>query len=305
MKKLLSLLILAFFAVSAFAKGGDLLSKTKFEVSATPFWERISENGMLKSEFKHVEKLDFFEITYESDGLTVKGFAVEPKAKGKFPVVVYNRGGNRDFGKVNAAQLIIVTAKLASEGFVILASNYRGTDGTKGQDEFGGAEVDDVLTLAKTAKFIKKANAKKIGLFGWSRGSMMTYLALKGSNSFKTAVVVNGMTDLFEWAKERDGIEKEVYEECIPNYKIERERALKERSAIFWADRLSKKSSLLIITGSQDELVNPEHSRRMAKELKKIKYDFEFKEFQTDHQFNGKDDEINRELIDWFSRKLK
>jgi hypothetical protein len=38
--------------------------------------------------------------------------------------------------------------------------------------------------------------------------------------------------------------------------------------------------------------------------LTDINYDFELKEFETDHKFSGKKDELNELLIYWFKEKL-
>jgi acetyl esterase/lipase len=47
-------------------------------------------------------------IQYSSDGLKVVGFLVRPRENGaaKYPVIVYNRGGFRDIGKIDSWNLI-------------------------------------------------------------------------------------------------------------------------------------------------------------------------------------------------------
>ncbi len=84
-------------------------------------------------------------------------------------------------------------------------------------DEFGGAEINEVLNLTETIKEIEKADSNCIGMFGWSRGGMMTYLALSKSDKIKTAIIGNGVSDLFETAKSRPRMETNVFAECIPN----------------------------------------------------------------------------------------
>ena len=54
------------------------------------------------------------------------------------------------------------------------------------------------------------------------------------------------------------------------------------------ADELNKKSSLLILCGSNDERVNPEQADKIASKLKAIDYTFELKKFETDHYFSDK-----------------
>ncbi|MBU2949743.1 prolyl oligopeptidase family serine peptidase [Tamlana agarivorans] len=280
-------------------QNGKLLSKKLVDISKTPIWNRISENDKLQPDFDHLNKLNFYNINYLSDDLKVQGLLVEPKEEGKYPVVIFNRGGNRDFGKLTIATLIFYTSKLAAQGYVVIGSNYRKNDA------FGGAEINDVLYLTETIKAIESADPSRIGMYGWSRGVVMTYLALQKSNEIKTAIVGNGPCDLFELAKFRPELETKVFAECIPNYWKNREIELKKRSAIFWADELDLNSSLLILSGQYDKRVNPEQADRMAGKLKSVGYDFKLMKFDTDHYFSDKKPELNTLIIDCFNNRLK
>lgn len=291
----ISLLLFNFGA----AQNGKLLSKKALDIAQTPVWNKISNNGVLVSDYRHLDSLDFFLITYESDGLVVSGMLAEPKKAGKYPVVIFNRGGNRDFSQLTAAAMIAYTSKLATEGYVAIASNYRKND------EFGGAELNDVLYLLETVKEVEKADPDAVGMFGWSRGGMMAYLVLRKSDRIKTAIVGNGPADLFQTIAERPEMESQVIAECIPEYWKNKDSELERRSAICWADELCKSSSLLILCGTNDENVNPAQARAMAQKLKEIKYDCEFKEVETDHFFSGKKKELETLVIDWFGKKLK
>lgn len=294
------ILIFLFFSISfGFTQNQKLLSKKLVDISKTPIWNKISQNNELKTNFKHLKKLNFYFITYQSDNSKVKGLLIEPKNQGKYPVVIFNRGGNRHFGKLTLATMIIYTSKLAEQGYVIIGSNYRK------KDEFGGAEINDVLNLTKIIKDIKKADSDCIGMFGWSRGGIMTYLALQKSDKIKTAVVGNGPTDLFGLISDRPEMESKVIAECVPNYSENKESELKKRSVIYWADELDKNSSLLILCGNNDKRVNPEQADRIAEKLIKIKYDFELKKFDTDHYFSEYKSELNEIIIEWFDKRLK
>jgi dipeptidyl aminopeptidase/acylaminoacyl peptidase len=251
MTKLIISTFLLFCSGLVFSQNGIILSKTLVDLPTTPIWERISENDTLKRNFQHLNNLDFFFITYQSDSLVVKGILVEPKKFGKYPVVIFNRGGNRDFAQLNISTLIKYTSKLANQGYIIIGSNYRE------KDEFGGAELNDVLNLTETAKYIEKADPNCIGMFGWSRGGIMTYLSLKESNKIKTAIVGNGITDLFDQIKDRPKMETGVIAKCVPNYWENKDVELKKRSAIYWTDKMNRNSSLLILTGTEDKRANP------------------------------------------------
>lgn len=299
MNRILTSIIFSLFLSFGFAQNGKLISKKLVDISKTPIWNRISQDNELKPNFEHLKKLEFYFITYESDGLKVKGLLVEPKKDGKYPVVIFNRGGNRDFGKLTVASLIMYTSKLAEQGYVIIGSNYRE------KDEFGGAEINDVLNLTETVKDIEKADSNCIGMFGWSRGGMMTYLSLQKSDKIKTAIVGNGASDLFDTTKFRPKMETNVFAECIPDYWNNKESELKKRSVIYWADELDKNSSLLILCGTNDKRVNPEQADKIANKLNEIKYDYELKKLETDHFFSEYRTELNEIVIEWFDKRLK
>lgn len=296
---MLWLCILPFiFGLNAVAQDGKLLSKDDVDLSKTPIWDRISQDKELHSDFEYLKDLNFYLITYESDGLTVRGILVEPKGDGNYPVVIFNRGGNRDFGSLTIGTMVLYASRLAASGYVVIGSNYRDAD------EFGGKDVNDVLNLTSTIKELEKADTNRVGLFGWSRGGMMTYIALKKSDKFKTAVVGNGPTDLFETIEHRPNMETAVFAECIPNYWQDKQRLLERRSAFFWPDQLCGKSSLLILCGSRDQRVNPEQARKLAKRLQNNGYHFELKEFDTDHYFSDYKEELNKTVIEWFDVHL-
>ncbi|WP_300025866.1 prolyl oligopeptidase family serine peptidase [uncultured Maribacter sp.] len=282
-----------------FAQNGKLISKEVIDITNTPVWNRVSENNALKPDFIHLEKLDFFSITYQSDSLKIQGILVEPKIEGVYPVIIFNRGGNRDFAPLNLSTIINYTSKLAKQGYVIIGSNYRE------KDEFGGKELNDVLNLTETVKEIEKADANCIGMFGWSRGGIMTYLSLKESYKIKTAIVGNGVTDLFQLIKDRPKMETAVLAECIPNYYQNKEVELQKRSAIFWPQKLNKHSSLLIISGKNDKRANQDSTTKFADKLSDLNYDFEYQEFITDHFFSNKRKELDYLVISWFNKRLK
>jgi dipeptidyl aminopeptidase/acylaminoacyl peptidase len=299
MNRLLFLIVFLFFLSFGFAQNGKLISKKVIDIADTPVWNRISENDILKPDYIHLEKLDFFSITYQSDSLIIRGIVLEPKKEGVYPVVIFNRGGNRDFAPLNLSTIINYASKLAEQGYVIIGSNYRE------KDEFGGKELNDVLNLTETVKKIEKADPNCIGMFGWSRGGITTYLSLKESDKIKTAIVGNGVTDLFQLIEDRPKMETSVLAECIPDYWQNKEKELKKRSAIYWPEKLSEHSSLLIISGKNDKRANQDSTTKFVEKLSELKYDYEYQEFITDHFFSNKREELDELVISWFDKRLK
>jgi dipeptidyl aminopeptidase/acylaminoacyl peptidase len=66
------------------------------------------------------------------------------------PAILYNRGGTGDFSLID--DLVRVEFYLlAKEGYIVLATEYRSTGDKGRRDEWGGADVHDVLNLATVA----------------------------------------------------------------------------------------------------------------------------------------------------------
>ena len=63
---------------------------------------RIVESRSVNVKSEWSDKIESYKIKYLSDSLLVVGFIVKPKTGGsKFPAIIFNRGGNREYGKIN------------------------------------------------------------------------------------------------------------------------------------------------------------------------------------------------------------
>lgn len=299
MNYLLICTLLFGWAFISHGQNGRLVSNAPLELEKTDAWDIIAKNDSLLPNYAYAQNLQYSEIVYQSDSLNINGLLIAPKAKGNYPVIIFNRGGNRDYGALSLKMLLALTGPLANEGYIILASNYRT------EDEFGGNDIHDVLHLIDVAAHIENADTARIGMFGWSRGGMMTYLALKKSKRIQTAVIGNGPSDLFATIQERPEMELGVLAQCVPNYWANKDAELMKRSAIFWADSLNKESSLLLLCGRLDAQVDHQQSIRMADKLAAIDYEHVLKIYETDHSFRDKRNELNAELSHWFKKHLK
>ena len=244
-------------------------------------------------------------ITYLSDGLKVKGYLAAPKEGKKLPCVIYNRGGSRSFGTLNDEEAVYLLGRIATWGYVVAASQYRGNAGGEGKEEFGGADVHDVLNLIPLLESQPQADATRIGMYGWSRGGMMTYLALTRTDRIAAAVVGGGSSDLFDGLKRRADMEK-VYAELIPDYADNKEAALIARSAIRWPEKINKKTPLLLLHGSADWRVHPTEALAMVSALYKCKQPFRFVFFEGgDHGLSEYRGEVNRQIKDWLDHYVR
>ena len=147
-----------------------------------------------------IERVDMREITYLSDGLRIKGFVLAPKKEGRYPVLMWNRGGCRgNVGVLTRYGLARWVAPFADWGYVVVGSQYRGAPGSEGKDEFGGADVNDVMNLLPLLEALPNADPSRIGMAGFSRGALMTYLALTKTDRIKAAMVASAPA--VEWGR--------------------------------------------------------------------------------------------------------
>ncbi|MBN2178819.1 MAG: S9 family peptidase [Deltaproteobacteria bacterium] len=261
---------------------------------------KIVESRHINVKSKWSDKTECYKIKYLSDGLKVVGFVVRPKTNGpKFPVIVYNRGGNREYGKINEGTLRYLSY-LSSNGYVILASQYRGNDGGQGREEFGGKDINDVLNIIKLAKSLPFVDPSKIVMLGYSRGGMMTYLAIKHGAEIKAAAVVGGLTDLGQMYNEREEGMKDVIRELVGANKSEWEK----RSAVYWPNLIN--IPVLILQGEDDWRTKPSQVKNLSEKLKNAGKVYELVIFpKGDHGLDTHRSERNRKIFDWFEKYLR
>lgn len=255
--------------------------------------------------FNWIDSVNVYSVTYLSDGFKVNGFLAMPKKAGKYPAIISNRGGNLEFGQWDIRSFYAQCGILAKEGYVVIASQYRGNDGGEGKEEFGGSDVNDVLNLIEVLPEIKEADTSRIGMYGWSRGGMMTYMALARTKKIKAAAVGGGLSDLHASIADRADMEQ-VYEKLIPNYKTQKKTELDKRSAIQWVDKFPKNVPILLLHGTADWRVKPEQPLKLALEFEKYRRPYRLIMFEgADHGINEHKNEVNRQVVDWFNRFLK
>ena len=102
-----------------------------------------ASGGGFPAEFGYLGGIEVSRIIYASDGLRIAGFLLAPPGPGPFPCLIYNRGGNREFGSIDDRVVVNLLYLIASWDYLDVASQYRGACGSEGRDEFGGADVDD------------------------------------------------------------------------------------------------------------------------------------------------------------------
>lgn len=310
--KLIKIFLFLLIFANCEAQEAKLLLQQKLisNLENTTIYKRLTQNingqTTWKENFKYLDNIDIYAIKYLSDGLKINGLLVKPKKQGKYPCIIYNRGGNRDFGALKIAHGAITLGQIAQKGYVVIASQYRGNAGSEGNEEFGGKDVNDITVLTEVLKEVNDADTDKIGMYGWSRGGMMTYIALTKSNKIKAAVVGGAVSDNFRLIKDRPEMETAVLSELIPDYENNKNSELEKRSAIKWADKFPKNVPILMLHGNSDWRVKSEQSLTLALELEKNRVPYRLIIFEGgDHGIFEHKKEVNEQVLKWFDKYLK
>lgn len=240
-------------------------------------------------------------IQYSSNGKSICGYIVSPRAEGIYPVIIFNRGGNQDFGSIKLMPLFLRLSAMASWGYVVVASQYSGGPGSEGLDQFGGDDIYDILNLYDLLPSIDKTDTSRVGMYGGSRGGMMTYLALSKVSWIKAAVIVAGSADLKRNALQRPEIKK-VFEERFGGSDEEMEK----RSAVCFAGAISKKAPILLMHGSADWRVSTLDSLDMSRKFIEEKVPHRLVIFEGgDHGLSEHRKESMTHTHNWLERYVK
>lgn len=208
------------------------------------------------------DNTELFRICYECDGCRVTGYAAFPKnTETDIPAVIFNRGGNREFGTLHPNAV----CRLAARGYAAFGSQYRGNAGGTGLEEFGGADVNDVIRLIDIALSLPFVIKTGVYMQGHSRGGMMTYLACARDSRIKAAAIGAGLADSIIMYESREQSMKDVYHELVGGSPDTHRDAFIARSATFWPEKIIP--PVLICQGTDDWRVIPEQSIKMYEKL--------------------------------------
>ena len=133
------------------------------------------------------------------DGTEVHGFVLRPANPGPAPAILRIHGGPQsqyDYGFSFEWQL------LAANGYAVIAANPRGGTG-RGQDygkaiyaAWGSVDVADVLGAVDDAVARRIADPNRLGIGGWSYGSILTNYVIASDKRFKAATSGAGISNI-------------------------------------------------------------------------------------------------------------
>jgi dipeptidyl aminopeptidase/acylaminoacyl peptidase len=248
-----------------------------------------------------VDDVSVYKIVYDSGGIDVDGYLAHPKdLSKKYPLVIWNRGGNHKAGLIDEFLAQGMYGEIASWGYVVLASQYRK------DEEFGGVDVDDILALIPIAESLDYCDTDNIGMEGWSRGGMMAYKVLTKTDRIKCSVILSGLADLSRNEDMRNDL-KDIYRILIGgDTEEEFEQRKKDRSAVYFYKDINKGTDILLIHGTGDTKISHEDSIDMYEKLKSIGVHCELVLIEDGDHYLKKDKKRVAQLRkEWFDKYLK
>jgi dipeptidyl aminopeptidase/acylaminoacyl peptidase len=142
------------------------------------------------------------DISFESkDGTEIHGLMTKPPAYDpakKYPLVLWIHGGPNgqdDHGLPFSLYPLQVERQIfAAQGYVVLAINYRGSNGRGAEftrsifADWGNKEVADLQAGVNWAIAQGIADPNKLGIGGWSYGGILTDYMIASDQRFKVAI---------------------------------------------------------------------------------------------------------------------
>lgn len=165
------------------------------------------------------------------------------------------------------------TQFFTSRGFAVLEVNYRGSTGYGRayrqalENQWGVSDVDDCLSGALYITDQGWAERSAMALLGSSSGGLTVYqILVKYPGVFRAGIVLYGIVNHLDLLKDPPKFERHYSEFLIGPYP-EQEQRYRERSPIFFADRI--KDPIAVFQGGNDPIVPRGQADQIIKVLAK------------------------------------
>jgi dipeptidyl aminopeptidase/acylaminoacyl peptidase len=248
--------------------------------------------------FPKYKKLNAYEITYWSQELKVKGLLMLPKLESSvFPGLMYCRGGIRQVGMVKPERI----ASFAERGYAVFAPYYRGNEGGDGREDFAGEDRYDVYHGLELMSELPMIRQGPIPIIGFSRGAMMALLAARDCSLAGPVTVWGGVSDLFYTYEERVDLRRML--KRVVGHPMKQQEAYISRSPIHWMEQVEQ--PLLIVHGTEDELVSSTHAKRLAAACDRIGKPYQLRLLQgfKHHLPREIDEQVVEAILQWIEQQ--
>jgi dipeptidyl aminopeptidase/acylaminoacyl peptidase len=169
------------------------------------FERQIQAKAETDKRYAEVTKglVDFKKITYRTSvgDMDIPAYLFQPLnkrgAKGHAAMVWVHGGVHGDW----AITMWPFVREAVERGYVIICPEYRGSTGYGEKHymeiDYGGFEIDDVLSAVNYLKTLPHVDADRLGIMGWSHGGFITlHSVFRDTTPFKAAAAIVPVTNL-------------------------------------------------------------------------------------------------------------
>ena len=266
----------------------------------------LVENNELNEKIKALPQKEFFTFTTER-GDNLNAYIIKPldfDPNKQYPVLLTQYSGP---GSQSVADSFGMgwESVMVGNGYIVACVDGRGTGfmGEKFKKQtygnLGALEVEDQIAFARHLASQSWVDGNRIGIYGWSYGGFMALgCALKGEGLFKMAIAVAPVTS---W-RYYDTIYTEIYND-LPQ---DNPKGYDDNSPINFADKLSDRTSLLIMHGTADDNVHVQNTMEMCHALNRAgkQYDMMIYPDQNHSMLPNYSYNIRNKMIQYTLRNL-
>ncbi|HEY3285961.1 MAG TPA: alpha/beta fold hydrolase [Gemmatimonadaceae bacterium] len=257
---------------------------------------------------------EFRKVTYKStaDGMEIPAYLFAPLdkrgAKGHAAMVWVHGGVHGDWGPT----MFPFVKEAVERGYVIITPDYRGSTGHGEAHhqaiDYGGMEVDDVLSALEYLKTLPYVDMDRVGMMGWSHGGFITILnATKPGTPLKAAAGIVPVTNLvFRLSYKGPGYQRSyAAEPTILGLPFEKPDEYIKRSPLYHVENLN--IPLLVHVSTNDLDVNYVEDQQIVWKLRALKPELSETKIYVDppgwgasvgHSFSRRVDPVTLQRVD-------
>jgi dipeptidyl aminopeptidase/acylaminoacyl peptidase len=266
---------------------------------------RLNESWLREIELAATQPIEFA----SADGLQIRGLMVVPRGPrppSGYPTLLDLHGGPV---AQHQYEFDFAWQVFAAQGYAVIAPNPRGSSGQGERfqrllwGEWGHVDLPDVLGAVDHAARAGVADAKRLGVGGWSYGAILTNYVIASDSRFRAAISGAGMSNMLAGY----GIDHYVrdWEAEIGLPWQNTEQWLRLSYPFLHADRI--KTPTLFMCGEQDFNVPLAASEQMYQALRRLGVPTQLIIYPDEHHGlsrpSFREDRLRRSL-DWYDRHL-
>jgi dipeptidyl aminopeptidase/acylaminoacyl peptidase len=224
--------------------------------------------------------IDFKKVTYRSSvgDMDIPAYLFQPLqkrgAKGHAAMVWVHGGVHGNWG----ITMFPFVKEALERGYVVIAPDYRGSTGY-GEAyhqaiDYGGYEVDDVVSAADYLKTLPHVDPERLGIMGWSHGGYITLFSVfREKTPFAVGAAIVPVTNLvFRLSYKGPGYQWDfATQKRIGGLPFEKQATYIERSPLYHVDKLHV--PLLVHVATNDQDVNFVEDQQIVDALRSRKPD--------------------------------